>query len=215
MVFTQAKLLRTVQPVCPLASAVLADAPLASQDRVTLMSQTATVVFGMILVASSIGFNITRYPVVWQMARSGDASPTPTCSGPGPTLPSNEATPAESPQLAMEQPARAIPAPPPREAIKPVPEVTDKIPTVETEQTSQALATDGASPPADATSQPVEQKPLVPVPVAISSSGTANIASFDASVRRLPPVEQVEAAPRYASQPYESAYPIYPSTGIQ
>jgi hypothetical protein len=175
------------------------------------MPRSAATIFGLVLVASSIGFNTWRYPVVWRMAGSPAAS----------------ADSGDSSQPSAAQPARALSAEPERAALPPTlatqgemrPEPNAANPTA---APSPPL---GANPPSGAELAAVDhrlptttgqEKPLAPVPRVVAFEKSVGAAA-DIAVRRLPPVDPNVPSPpiRHVSENPGGAIPIYPSTGIE
>lgn len=175
------------------------------------MPRSATTIFGLVLVALSIGFNTWRYPIVWRLAGSSAA-----------------------PAAAAESP-RGLTATPAAEPAKPAP--VNPAPTLATQNAAQPAAAETNKPAAIPTS-PVEvsppisaapvaaekrlpvavsqEKPLVPVPKMVAFAKPSGSAEGTAGVRRLPPVDTNSPSPAtlYASGSSDGAIPIYPSTGM-
>ena len=159
------------------------------------MPRSAATIFGLVLVAASIGFNTWRYPIVWRMA-GPIAAPEVAVASPQPPTATPAAPRAEPPKAELPS-AAPLPAP---------------------------LMEDAAKPTADARSTAVEhpapaptnlERPLAPVPRMATMDKTTG-ADAAAAVRRLPPVDPnvPPAAVGYVSAP-GNAVPMYPSTGIE
>jgi hypothetical protein len=158
--------------------------------------------FGMVLVALSIGFNTVRWPIVERMV--------------GPVA---EPVPAATPEPITHPPAAqpASPALAPPTAVKPVPDVEksagDKPLPTQAEQPADAVPVADEDSSAALTKQ---QNPLVPVPRLRTSAGPAAGIEYDGTIRRLPPVDPSESSPVPGNRPSpDGAIPVYPSTGIE
>lgn len=157
------------------------------------MPRPAAIILGSVLVAFSIGFNMVRYPMVWEMV--------------GPVQASESAQPevVQEQEQSENQPSAEPyePSPPPARPIEPI--NVEPAPEVG----NQVIADDGAS-----VAELEQRKPLVPVtPIGLSSAvGTA--AMVVEGIRRLPPVGASVAAPSNG-QFADGAIPIYPTTGIE
>ncbi len=157
------------------------------------MPRSVATLIGCILAALSLGFNIVRYPVVWEMA--------------GPVGPSESADTSAS---AREEPSE--PAPPPNPvgpiAATPSPEpihaiVADEGPSAEASAEDDALADDDAG----------MHRLLAPV---IPIGAAPGNAAGGAVLRRLPPVEQGLPQNRPGiDSAYAGSIPVYPTTGIE
>lgn len=200
------------------------------------MAKTTATIFGLVLAALSIGVNITRYPIVWQMAdprlaaasTDSPASEARPASLPNPPSP---APPAE--QYAAFRPIVADEPDPPREEPADLAEAGESglatsgpaAPAGEREETPLAamaesgLAMGGAEAPADDREEtpPVASDPLVPVNFAGASRADAPAVGGRAVVRRLPPVPATGAAANVNSFAalFDGSTPAYPSTGIE
>jgi hypothetical protein len=173
------------------------------------MPKSVATIFGLALVASSIGFNTWRYPAVLRMvgstpvaseessqalaSKSAEESATPASAEP------ESATP--SPVLATKTEAMAEPAGKPVPVATPSPEAKPPIAVV-------PAATESA-----ATQPNNSEKPLVPVPkVTIPEKARA---VDNVVVRRLPPVDPGVLPPDGNTPASNGAIRIYPSTGLQ
>ncbi|GEM_PF-2213245 len=187
------------------------------------MAKTTATIFGLVLAAVSIGVNITRYPIVWQMAdprlaaASTDSPASEASSGEQPASearpeslpnPPSPAPPAE--QYAAARPIAADEPGPPREEPADLAKADESglakggpaTPADERKETPLAamaesgLAMGGAEAPADDREEtpPVASDPLVPVNFAGASRADAPAVGGRAVVRRLPPVTTTGAA---------------------
>ena len=176
------------------------------------MPRTAATMFGMVLVALSIGFNTVRWPIVGRMVGPAE----------GPTLPGESTVPPATPEQpanpAAAQPASPAPtAPVAAPAVKPLPDVDktagDDRPAIPLEQPADFAPTAGENPSSASIRQ---QTPLVPVPRTRTSTEPAAGIEYDGTVRRLPPVDPSEPPPVSGNRPSsDGALPVYPSTGIE
>jgi hypothetical protein len=171
------------------------------------------------LVALAIGFNTSRYPIVWEMLDPARAGP-----------PAQPAAASQPEKAETPAPAAAPPTPEPKPiAVAPVPEMTDK--TIADNSAPPAAKASGqdtpnshanengiaasnpenAAPPAAEPETP--QKPLVPVALVSTSAAPAGAQNL----RRLPPVDQADSSQmgRDAAQSPGGSIPVYPSTGIE
>lgn len=180
--------------------------------------------FGLFLVAGSIGFNTLRYPIVWQMVGTTlQAAPAET-----PAKPREEVNDLKSPPAANSTPAPVSPAQPAE--IKPVPDVTERIPANDLPAIPTYLeeATESSHGPASAERPTEPRGSLIPVSRGVDGAETSGNTEFAASVRRLPKVEDTSNAawppnadaaygrtPTDAPLPSQGGCPIYPSTGLQ
>jgi hypothetical protein len=184
------------------------------------MPRSATIIFGLVAVAVSIGFNVWRYPIVWRMT---GPTATPTVTAPAAT-PAAANTPAvskveppavaESPPAAhaspQEQPSKPTvdepkPATPPlMMAAKSEPKPVHVVPKESAAAVAPPAA--GHGPAALASIE----RPMVPVPK-IAATTKPDVA---AEVRRLPPVDPNMPRITRANEP-GGAIRIYPSTGIE
>ena len=163
------------------------------------MPRSAATIVGLVLVASSIGFNAHRYPVVWEMVGPARAEQS--------TQPS-AASQSEKPESPTAQP----PVPPPAEPAKPIDMKPDAAGTGAGQDGLSAKAglaggDDGAA------AEPNLRRPLVPVTPVSMVGGPAD----PAVIRRLPPVEQSGTNPVSAQggQLPGGSIPVYPTTGIE
>ena len=165
------------------------------------MPRSAATILGLVLVASSIGFNSVRYPVVWEMIGPARANES--------TQPA-AASQAEKPDSPTTQP----PAPPPGQPAKPI-EMKPASEAAEQRAVQNGVAAKvvlaGGNDAAAA--EPGVRKPLIPV-TPVSMAGRPADA---AAIRRLPPVEQSGTNPVSAQGGDLSAgsIPVYPTTGIE
>jgi hypothetical protein len=207
------------------------------------MPRSAATIFGLVLVACSIGFNLWRYPIVWRMA-DPIVAPAAMSAAPKATPAAGESSHPSAATSAV-QPIKSPPAPPER-ATPPL------VPATQSEPTPVRGATNDVTPPGSergltvstgVTSEkslPIPQapplqwggvsrqqgsigscnnleRPLAPVPgmaTVAKPTGTAEPAD---AVRRLPPVDpnMRTMAGTFASGSSGGAIPIYPSTGIE
>ena len=183
------------------------------------MPRPAATIFGIALVAFSIGFNMWRYPIAWQLAAPA-AAPAVAVESPH--------RPAANPSPKPAEPPRADAARAMQTEAKPVTEAatkaTDDSPRLGMIAPIAASAVAERHWPASANLE----RPMVPiskmaatgtVPIFVSakmglSPSTPGVA---AAVRRLPPVDPYVPSPAagYASASANGAIPIYPSTGIE
>ncbi len=200
------------------------------------MPRIAAAVAAFALMAFSIGFNVSRYPMVWKMV---GGSPHPSQSSE-----SSQSVAAEQPAAAAESTASWQSTP-----IEPVsgdPAIVDKA-VVDKAAVDRAavdrVAVDkavldtgdtgnqgqdyqswavGCSESAAATELEdayalASNARLVPVVRPPAAEIPAEEPSFDDAVRRLPPVDQVSPSPfiasSHASHLSEDPIPIYPTTG--
>lgn len=184
-----------------------------------VMPRSATIIFGLVLVAFSIGFNTWRYPVVWQMVSPASAS---AAAVKPPT-----ATPAVQPENPATAEPKAKPkkkktTPPPALAtqteVKPILDVVAKKPAADAPLPSEAklpdVATAATTPPAANPGLPAStslEKPLVAVPKLM----TVEKPIVAAEVHRLPPVDPNVPLVRNVSASPGGAIRVYPSTGIE
>lgn len=199
------------------------------------MPRTAATIVGLVLVACSIGFNTSRYPIVWRMtgpsavtASEPAAAPPTTPASDKPTEPAKPAEPVKpvEPVKPIEpvKPVEPIkekpvaPVPPAKEEAKLSPDAKDK---------KDATAKPSPKPQADQpkVDQPKAKrfslvstqsdKPLTPVPRVISVERMLGEPDPAASVCRLPPVDPNVPSPARDTSPLPGgAIPIYPRTGI-
>ncbi len=164
------------------------------------MAKTMATIFGLVLVAVSIGLNTARYPIVWQMAEPALASKT-----------SDESPPTASP----EQPATQAPHVATPEATDlftkddPQPEETTPAIEYDVSPTDDLPVTEGPT-----AASPVMEEPLTPVYFAGLSGGEGSGMVAREAVRRLPPVvwsDPIQAG----SWSNSGSIPVYPSTGIE
>lgn len=103
------------------------------------MPKTAATLLGFAIVVVSIGFNTTRYPVVWEMVGPA-GQPAGAADTTQPAMPSAN---TESPAPVAQESPSPLPAAPAAE-VQPVPEATDKIvttaPVLAETVASQAIA---------------------------------------------------------------------------
>jgi hypothetical protein len=180
------------------------------------MPKSAATIFGLALVAVSIGFNIWRYPIVWRMTAPSAPPATKT------------ATAAPRPAPAAVEPARSsvatsavqpikLPPPKPESATPPLAlagsEAPKPIPGVANSPTADAMATAEQSPSAPDNLE----KPLVPIPRMATAAIPIGTPKAAKEMHRLPPVDPNMPTLVGLSSCSSSAgaIPIYPSTGIR
>lgn len=160
------------------------------------MPQSAATLLGLILVAASIGFNMSHWPVVGRMvAQVEELAPVAEAVD---ALPTSE-TPA---------PVTASPPVMPND-VRPVPDVEKAVivakPTVLVNSSNE-------------TDVPVisRERPLVPIPPFRNAPLPVVADTFDPTIRRLPPVDE-ERPSSWAGHDASvgNSIPIYPSTGIE
>jgi hypothetical protein len=167
------------------------------------MPRSAATVFGLVLVAFSIGFNTARYPVVWEMVKPARAS--------------------ESAQAAIASQAEQPEPPPPPQ---PVPSLPAKpIDVKPASDSASKVVADTAAPADAAPARPVEaatgqsetRKALVPVTPISSERGLAGESVVGVGIRRLPPVPPSDplAVSHDAAVLANGSIPFYPTTGIE
>ena len=183
------------------------------------MPKSAATIFGLVLVAVSIGFNIWRYPIVWRMTTSTASPATKTAATP-------PATPRPAP--AAVEPARSsvatsavqpieLPPPKPESATPPLTlarsETPTPIPSVAKSPTADAMATAEQRPPAPDNLE----KPLVPIPRITTTARPVGSPEAAKDVLRLPPVDpnMPTLVGSYPCSSSAGAIPTYPSTGIR
>ena len=165
------------------------------------MTRTAATMFGLTLVALSIGFNTVRYPVVWEMAGPAQANESAQAAAVSP--------PEKTESLA---PAQSAPSPSPagQAEVRPDPEPADRF-AVDRSASAETNSPGNADSAAIAGSvdMPEAQRPLVPV---MPHSGT----ELAGGVRRLPPVDRANSGriDRSAGSIFTGPIPLYPKTGI-
>jgi hypothetical protein len=179
------------------------------------MPRSAATIFGIALVAASIGFNTWRYPSVWRLVGTPATSATNT-----ELLQKATSAPAA-------QPAKVSPVDPASAAAAPTLATKSEVSPVAIAAVAASAAPVEVGPPIKAEAvaaerrlpvSTVQEKALVPVPKLVSlekkSTGVGEVAGL---VRRLPTVDLSVPSPavRYASESSGGAIPIYPSTGIQ
>jgi hypothetical protein len=183
------------------------------------MPKSAAIFFGVVLVAASIGFNIWRYPTVWQMTGTmmpsavkmaeAPAAPRPTPAAVEPLQASGSASTISPIKLPPSKPEYAATPP----LLMKGPDVPKPIADVKGKQTA-AVKIESPPPAPDRL-----EKPMAPVPkMAGITSAVPPIGGLQGSdaVRRLPPVDPSEPTlvGTYPSR-FSGSIPIYPSTGIQ
>ena len=209
------------------------------------MPRPAATILGLVLVASSIGFNIWRYPIVWRMAgpMAAPAAATPAATPKAtpaaaesshPSAATSAIQPVKSP---LAEPARATPslALPTENEPKPVRGAANGVTPAGAERDLSVptrVASEKFSPPPEAPplqcggvsrqqgfveSRTSLEKPLVPVPGMTAAAKPTGTADPANVVRRLPPVDPNTrpTAGPYASGVSGGAIPVYPSTGIE
>jgi len=168
----------------------------------------AALLASLLLIAASIGINIARYPVVWDMVGGLEAS----AAGTGPQTP--EPAGATSGRQCPPDGGQAQSAPPtlPEERAAPRPNPLREAVAVEQSTT----VPDSSSPPGDFTGL----RPLVPVILSGLEQGPRDPrsapSSSDGGIRRLPPLDRVAPRPPTAIPAPDDwrLPPSYPSTGF-
>jgi hypothetical protein len=179
------------------------------------MPRTAATMFGLVLVAVSIGYNTMRWPIVWQMVGPAEERAPPHESASPP------AAPPEQPARPLpDRPATAEPpaSPTPPIPAKPVPDLQRAAGSAPTPIHAEPPV-EAAAPAADENPPPAairEEKPLVPVPRVRTVAGSAAEAGIDDTVRRLPPLDPSDPPPTAGAIPsLDGSIRVYPSTGIE
>jgi hypothetical protein len=176
------------------------------------MPKSAATMFGLVLVASSIGFNIWRYPIVSEMAGPIAAPAVPT------EAPATEPGSSHSSGVPPRTQPAETPSPEPQPATPP--------PALATQGEAKAAdgaagkAADGGTPQAAerGRSAPNDlERPLVAIPRIATTARSDDATEAGGAVHRLPPVDpnMPPIAGSYASGSSGGAIPIYPSTGIE
>jgi hypothetical protein len=179
----------------------------------------AALLASLLLIAGSIGINIARYPVVWEMVGGLEASNVGTDhQGPEsavraapqspepPAVTAHRQGPADGCQAQSD--LRASPG----ESASPPPKVLREPPAVE-----KPVAVPDSSPPAP---DLAGLRPLVPVILSGLEQGPPDPrgapSAADGQVRRLPPLDRVSPRPLAAIRaPGDRSVPLsYPSTGL-
>ncbi len=166
------------------------------------------------LIVFSIGFNIARYPTVWDMVDPMSHLPQPAKSAP--SIAMAESSADAQPEAAVQPTASWQPTPVPLPADAPLREVP-----------SGARSSD-EDPPDDALGETESEQPdLADVPASDKRSIwlVRSVVEPDASVPldetarlcRLPPVDRTAAFASGGATPpaADGSIPIYPTTGIE
>jgi len=175
------------------------------------MPRIITTIAAVAIIAFAIGFNIVRYPIVWEMVgppahltQESNNAETPKSSQTTQSTDSITVLSAEKINLS-HQINRTLSEPSARGSTQPA---TDMLVGTQPSQNSQSQLS---------AMQSVNSPTLVPVPSNLFIVNGAQSTEPYPAVRRLPPVDQ--AAPispgRYAAEYPQSPIPIYPSTGIK
>jgi hypothetical protein len=147
---------------------------------------------GLTLIALSIGFNMARYPVVWELA--------------GPVKPSEVPQPTADAPSALPETSAPQPAPDPAPSEKPTA-------APEPARATASPSTVAGETPSSANMGSEPSRPLVPI-VPVGFTGSAPAPAANNEVRRLPPVTPGDAA-NDLGPTYDRSIPIYPTTGIK
>jgi hypothetical protein len=184
------------------------------------MPRSATTLFGLALVACSIGFNIWRYPIVWQMA--GPMAPAAATSAIQPIK-----SPLAKPEPAMPPPTLPTGSEPKSvrgAAVDVTPTGAERGLSAPTGVTSEKFSPLPQAPPlqwggvsrqrGSIESHTSLERPLVPVPRMAAVAKPIGMAEPAGAVRRLPPVDP-NVPPMAGPGLSGGAIPVYPSTGIE
>ena len=163
------------------------------------MPQSAATMLGLILVAASIGFNMTHWPAVGRTVAQVEA----------PTRPDEAVDAAPEPEAGNTTPSPDLPVP-----ATVVPEAASN--DLQPARDMREEPVYASLPVAEEAPAVVRERPLVPIPPLRNPSMPMVMDISDHSVRRLPPVDD----PRPAYLPGNDAtvsntIPIYPSTGVE
>ncbi len=163
------------------------------------MPKTLPAVVAAAIIAFSVGFNVARYPIVWEMAGpqarlTGESGGADSATAP---------QPAKSDELIA-----SIPGSNPDSALYAVGQIkaavlSDQARAGKTEAVGAEL--------------PQQMTRLVPVPSELFKGNGRQDAEKDSLVRRLPPIYEAAPIPagRYTAEYPQSPVTIYPSTGIE
>ncbi len=169
-----------------------------SANREIAMPRAAATILGLTLIASSIGFNTVRWPIVWRMA-----CPTEEQTR------SDESV-ASSPPAPSEQPFKPAPTRSSEQALPTAAIPMKPVPDAEKTAATSAPRENPASTPAR------QENPLTPVLQPRASAGSADDDRPDGAVHRLPPVDRNEPPPPADDRSLSNGvHPIYPTTGIE
>jgi hypothetical protein len=181
--------------------------------------RVATVLASLLLIASAIGVNVGRYPVVWEMVGGLEAGNVGTDhQGPESAVGAAPQTP-EPPAVAAQRQgppdgcqAQSDLQASPGESAPPQPQLLREPPAAE-----KPLAVPESSPP---TPNLAGLRPLVPVILSGLEQGPPDPrdapSAADGQVRRLPPPDRAGPRPLAAIRaPGDRSVPLsYPSTGL-
>jgi len=195
------------------------------------MPKPATVLFGVVVVAGSLAFNIVRYPIVGRMLANAPLFASNATSHkqeePSQKEPATEAALTEATSTEAETPAALTP--------HVDSEQSDVIPLAEQPE-EQAGLSEQPAPASQQTSddesrtkeaalpellteneRPINgDRPLVPVTMMLPTGQTSVPPKTGEVVRRLPPVENSPAvSPAALYRLPEGRRPTYPSTGLE
>ena len=153
------------------------------------MPKSAGTLFGLALVAASIGFNIWRYPIVWRMtgpmgaplAKTTAAPPVAPRPAPAAVEPAGSSAATSAVQPIKLLPPKPEPTTPPlmlaaTAAPRPIPGTANRADTMTTAGRRPSAADD-------------LEKPLVPVPSMAAAALPPETSDGVNGVRRLPPVD--------------------------
>ena len=177
------------------------------------MPRSAATILGLILVAFSIGFNTTRYPVVWEMANPARATEA--------AQPTEALQPEKPESLAPTAPHETVPAsshPTLPIRMQPASEIAGRIIIDASESGRNGSASSEATDwDKDAAAGVESRKPLVPVTSVGLPSASVSTVVGGAGIRRLPPVERTssDVTKRVLARSSDGTIPVYPSTGIE
>ncbi|MGA2797528.1 MAG: hypothetical protein ABSE63_08130 [Thermoguttaceae bacterium] len=163
------------------------------------MPKTLPAIVAAAVIAFSIGFNIERYPIVWEMVGSSAHLAEESSGAEAATAPQ----PAKADEVIASIPGDNPALTPSAETRGPATVFSDQAGAVKTE-------------PAGAESSPLFV-PLAPVPGYLFNDNGLQDGGQYPGVRRLPPVYEEAPIPagRYAAEYPQSPVTIYPSTGVE
>ena len=182
--------------------------------RMSNVPKFAATMASLLLIASAIGVNIARYPIVWQMVGRLDDPQQAVVS----SQPATQTVAPTTPPAPAEAIAMPTPSPTPEKSAQTVgftqTVATTPVPSLPVKPTEPAapagLNSDVGTNNGEPTGHIVGVRPMTPVvPADTASMSTAS----DTGVRRLPPADQVTAtATDLMSSADDDAPASYPST---
>lgn len=163
------------------------------------MPKTLPIIAAVAVIAFSIGFNVARYPTVWEMVD------TAACVSAGSVCAESATTlkPAKTDESAASTASDNPAGTPLAESKIPDSVLPDRFVSIKAEPA-------GADP-----SRPSMN--LVPVPGDLVNDNGSQSGELFPGVQRLPPVYETAPIPagRYADEYPQSPIPIYPNTGME